>query len=243
MTHIVAIGGGEIAERETERIDRRVVAAADGASPTALFVPTASGDAAGYCERFHRYYGDELGCETTVLRLVDDPDGDDAVERKIAAADLVYVGGGDTGALLDRWRERGVAERLRTAAQDGTLLAGLSAGALCWFDGGLADAVPDAEYGPLDALGWVDGLRFTPHAHAERRRAFADALCGTGATGLALTDRAAVEIRDDEFRILTGGDDAAAYLLVDVGGRVVIERVEATSFRPLDDLGYRFGAD
>lgn len=243
MTHIVAIGGGEITDGETSGIDRRVVASADGTRPTALFVPTASGDAAGYCEAFHRYYGDDLGCETTTLRLVDDPDDDAAVERKLAAADLVYVGGGDTAAMLDRWRERGVAGRLRAAARDGTVLAGLSAGALCWFDGGLGDAIPGAEYAPLDALGWVDGLRFTPHAHAERRRAFADALRGTGATGLALTDRAAVEVRDDEYRILTDGDDAAAYVLADLGGRVVSERVEATSFRPLDDLGYRFGAD
>jgi len=243
MTHIVAIGGGEIADGETSGIDRRIVAAADGASPTALFVPTASGDAAGYRETFHDYYGDELGCETEVLRLVDDPDDDAAIERKIAAADLVYVGGGDTLSMLDRWRERGVDERLRQAAEDGTVLAGLSAGALCWFEGGLGDAHPDVEYAPLDALGWIDGLRFTPHAHAERRRAFADALRGTGAAGLALTDRAAVEVRDGEYRILTDDDDATAYVLADLGDRVVCERVDATSFRPLADLGYRFGAD
>jgi len=243
MTHIIAIGGGEIADGETRGIDRRIVAAADGSTPTALFVPTASGDARGYRETFHDYYGGELGCETEVLRLVDDPDDDAAIERKIAAADLVYVGGGDTLSMLDRWRERGVDERLRRAAEDGTVVAGLSAGALCWFEGGLSDAHPDEKYAPLEALGWVGGLRFTPHAVPERRRAFADALRGTGATGLALTDCAAIEVRDGKYRILTDDDDATAYLLADLGDRVVCERVAGTSFRPLADLGYRFGAD
>ena len=165
MGHIVAIGGGEIAEAETEPIDRHVCASTDVDRPRTLFVPTASGDAAGYCDAFDEYYGTRLGCRTDHLLVHDGDVEPDTVRAAIEWADLVYVGGGSVSELLDRWRELGVDELLYDAWQDGTVIAGLSAGAMCWFASGLTDAgtggssdTADAPYAPVECLG-VDSRR------------------------------------------------------------------------------------
>nr|WP_250872870.1 Type 1 glutamine amidotransferase-like domain-containing protein [Halomarina rubra] len=118
MSHVVAIGGGEIADVETEPLDRYVRDLVDAETPTALFVPTASGDAAGYCDTFDSYYGDRLGCRTRHLTLHDDP-GPEAVEADLDWADLVYVGGGNSSLLLDTWRAFEFGRTLRAAYRDG----------------------------------------------------------------------------------------------------------------------------
>ena len=58
---IVAIGGGELRTLETTEIDKRIIALTGKRRPTALFIPTASGDAAGYVETFEACYGKEFG--------------------------------------------------------------------------------------------------------------------------------------------------------------------------------------
>ncbi|WP_435177909.1 Type 1 glutamine amidotransferase-like domain-containing protein [Halorussus sp. AFM4] len=237
MGSIFAIGGGEIRDRETEPIDRRVCEATGEDSPAALFVPTASGDAAGYCDGFDAYYGDHLGCRTRHLTLHDADVEEDEIRTDVEWADLVYVGGGSTPLLLDRWRETGADRVLRGAYEDGTVLAGLSAGAMCWFASGLSDAADDAEYAGVDCLGWVEGLAVTPHAHPLRRAAFREFLATRPEAGLALEDGCAVEIRDGEFRILSAGGEATAYWYRHRDGVVrVAELDESEQFRSLETL-------
>jgi peptidase E len=71
--------------------------------------------------------------------------------------------------MLAAWRAHGVADALHEAWQRGVVLAGSSAGALCWFDGGVTDSFgPTLE--PLgDALGLLDGS-FCPHYDSEPQR-------------------------------------------------------------------------
>jgi dipeptidase E len=89
VPHIVAIGGGEIKDNETFPIDRHIVAATGRKRPRALFLPTASGDAAGYIETFHRVYGEQLGCRTEALTLLRNRPSPSAIRRAILGADLV----------------------------------------------------------------------------------------------------------------------------------------------------------
>ena len=228
MGHIVAIGGGEIAEAETEPIDRHVCASTGVDRPRALFVPTASGDAAGYCDAFDEYYGTRLGCRTDHLLIHDGGVELDAIRAAIDWADLVYVGGGSVAILLDRWRELGVDELLYDAWQDGTVIAGLSAGAMCWFASGLTDAgaggssdTADAPYAPVECLGWIPDVAFTPHATPDRRAAFRELIADRGGAGLALEDGCAIELLDDERRVfgVSGEERAFAYEVVDGDAR------------------------
>jgi dipeptidase E len=68
MKKIVAIGGGEIKDRETEQIDRRIIELTGKKDPHVLFIPTASGDAETYWEIFNNYYT-SLGARPDVLYI------------------------------------------------------------------------------------------------------------------------------------------------------------------------------
>lgn len=237
MSRIIAIGGGEIAEAETEPIDRYVCELTGEDSPAALFVPTASGDAAGYCDGFDAYYGDRLGCRTRHLTLHDEDVEEDRIRADLDWADLVYVGGGSVPLLLARWRETGVDRMLREAYENGTVLAGLSAGATCWFASGLSDAADDAEYSGVDCLGWVDDVAVTPHAHPLRRAAFREYLETRSETGLALEDGCAVELADGKFRILSASGDETAYSYRHRDGAIRVSEIdEDEEFRDLATL-------
>lgn len=239
MTTCFALGGGEIAERETEPIDRAVIDATGVADPHVLFLPTASADADEYIETFEAYYGDALGCSTDCLAVARGGPDEETIRGKLDAADAVYVGGGDTGYMLDTWRTRGIDRWLRDAWRDGTVMAGLSAGALCWFAGGVGDAVAldGVSYGPVDGLGFVSGLHATVHATQERRAALLNYLAVRNGVGIALENNAAFEVRDDEWRVHTSSPNAVAFHLHAAGeDRSVVSLPVEESYRSMAEL-------
>jgi peptidase E len=87
--------------------------------------------------------------------------------QAVRDADLVYVGGGNTVAMLAIWREFGFDRALREAWEGGTVLAGISAGANCWFERYVTDSVPGG--GVREGLGWLPGT-FCPHLDSEAWR-------------------------------------------------------------------------
>lgn len=239
MSTIFAIGGGDIRRGETREIDRRIIDAAPTNDPRILFIPTASGDATGYIEAFEAYFWHALNCSTDALTLVDKSQIDAESAEKIGAADVIYVGGGDTAYMLEIWRTRGIDDLLREAWEGGTIMTGISAGAICWFAGGLGDAVAvqDIEFGPVDGLGFVSGLHMTPHANSERRAAFTKYLSLRGATGVALEDQVAMELSGDDWRIHKSTANANAYHISPGDDTDAVEVLPSDdTYRPISNL-------
>jgi peptidase E len=201
-----------------------------------LFVPTASGDAEGYCRAVRRAY-ENLGCSASVLRLVENPDDPEAIGEKIDAADAVYVGGGDTDFMLDIWANHEVKDRLRTAGRSGTLLTGLSAGANCWFAGSYDDSTSnDTDFAPTDGLR-VPPFRCTPYAGvSDRLDGFGEYVRGREAVGIAIGNGAVFEARTgtDEFRVRSYLDEEV-YRVTGAGngGR---KQLPVGEWRPLNEL-------
>lgn len=238
MGPIIAIGGGEIADGETQAIDERAIAVAPGSPPSALFVPTASGDADEYIQKFEAYYGDTLGCETSVLRLTDSETSAEAARSAIDSADLIYVGGGDTGYLVDTVESLGLTAALHNHRSTGGVLMGLSAGALCWFEFGLSDAIAldDVTYGPTAGFGFVQGVHATVHADFRRRQTFRRYLTHRDVPGVALGDCAAIEIQDDQYRVLTSSPDGMVFHVDPREEDPVTVLPEQADFTPLSTL-------
>ncbi len=229
MTNIVTIGGGEIADKETLAIDQYVCELTGRSNPNALFIPTASTDAAGYCENFRSIYGDCLGCEVDVLALCGDQYTEEFIRRKIQWADLIYVGGGDTRKLLDEWARYGLDRIIRENIKENCVLVGLSAGAICWYESGLSDA--DRFTGnsgwsfiSLNALGWLPGM-FCPHLDAERRHgALIDWVFSSGKSAVACDNGAALHWSPEGARVVTASSRAFAYQFIFEKGAVSIVR-------------------
>lgn len=244
MLRLFAIGGGELGRGETLELDAAFVAACDTPRPRALFVPTASGDPPSYAAAFRAVYQDRLGCRVDVLALSREP-RDDEVRDLVAAADLVYVGGGNTRRMLHEWRGRGVDRLLAAAAARGTPLGGLSAGAICWFARAHshADRLPWL-YGEgcLPGLGLLPGV-CAPHFSQQPWRigVLRTLLDREGGVGVGIDDHAAVEVRGDRFRVLACQPGRAAHRLEAAapgarGGPTQQELPADGAWRGLDEL-------
>lgn len=236
---IVAIGGGDIATRGTAAIDREIIRLAHRRNPKqhprVLFLPTASSDSAEYRERFSEYFDKFLKCKTDVLLLVKQPPPAREIERRILAADIVYVGGGNTLFMMRLWRRLGVDQVLKAAYEDGIVLSGISAGAICWFDSGHSDSM--SFYNPhrwsyinVKGLGLIHGVH-CPHYNGmtravPRRKDFREMIRRIGGTGIALENNCAMEFIDGRFyRVITSKDSARAYRVYKTGGEVVAEQI------------------
>ena len=222
MGNIVAIGGGDLRTLATEPIDRAILSLAGPDQPNALFIPTASSDSVEYWEAFDSAYGDVYGCRTDVLYLLGSAPSPDVVASKIRWADVVYVGGGNTLKMMRRWRRLGVDDLLRDAFADGTVLCGVSAGAICWFDRGHSDSMSfyspdDWRYIAVTGMGLLPGLA-CPHYNGEtdgvpRRADFHQMLKRKRGNGLAIDNDCAVAFVDDRYRVISASPDAGAYAL------------------------------
>ena len=113
---IVALGGGELKDLETLEIDKRIVELTGKTRPTALFIPTASGDPIGYMDTFAACYGKRLGCQTRTLSLIQTPPAFEEMSALVLDSDLIYVGGGNTYRMMKIWRRLGLDTVLAEAA-------------------------------------------------------------------------------------------------------------------------------
>ena len=167
MSHIVALGGGGFSmEPDNPLLDQYILALAAKPRPRVCFIGTASGDSQTYIDKFY-YAFRRLPCEPTHLALYSPPVG--SLRDFVEAQDIFYVGGGSTRNLLVLWREWGLDTLLREAWQAGKALAGISAGAICWFEQGLTDSVATDELHPLTCLGFLPDS-CTPHYDGEPNR-------------------------------------------------------------------------
>ena len=127
---IVAMGGGGFSMEDTPLLDDYVLAASGNESPKVCFLSTASGDSADYIARFHRSFAGK-SCIPTNLDLFHRDERN--LESFLLEQDVIYVGGGNTANMLAIWRVHGVDHILKEAWKQGVVLAGVSAGAGCWF--------------------------------------------------------------------------------------------------------------
>jgi dipeptidase E len=227
---IVAIGGGELKDLETLEIDKEIIRLTSKQHPRALFLPTANDDADWYCQIFQDVYGDKLGCAVDFLYLRKEKLTKEQIEEKMFSADLIYVGGGSTLKMMKLWRRLRVDDLLLKAYNQGIVLSGLSAGAICWFKYGHSDSFkmvdPSKNFIRVKGLGWINATH-CPHFHAEKReKDFEKMISLYGGIGIALDNNTALELIDDQYMILTSKKEGYAYKLYKKNGRVVTEPIE-----------------
>lgn len=175
---IIAIGGGEIRNKTTLKIDEYVArlakAHAGDRRAVALFIGTASHDSMPYFNSFRKTYTSVFDIKAEVALIVYGEMDVQKIAAKIDAADVIYVGGGDTVFMLDKWRETGLNGLILAAYEKGKIICGLSAGAICWFKDMYTDYEimrgESGEYVMRKGLGVLEGA-MCPHFN-EREKDF-----------------------------------------------------------------------
>ena len=225
---IIAIGGGEIKNKTTLKIDEYIanlakVHAGDKRA-VGLFVGTASHDSMPYFNSFRKTYTSVFDIKADVALTVYGEMDLGHIKEKFDKADLVYIGGGDTKFMLDHWRESGLLGLILDAYDRGVIIAGLSAGAICWFkdmysDYDLMRNKENGEYKILDGLGIIDGA-CSPHFN-EREVDYVDAFINKGLTfGYGIENDCALEFTDGKLtKVISSG--GKAYSIKAVDGQVV----------------------
>ena len=178
--YIIAIGGGEIKNKTTLKIDQYIADLAKlhagEKRANALFFGTASHDSMPYFNSFRKTYTSVFDIKAEVGLLVYGEMDMQKIADKIAVADCIYVGGGDTVFMLDLWKQKGVDNLLIDAYNQGKIICGLSAGAICWFSDMYTDYEimrgESASYSLHKGLGLIEGL-ITPHFD-EREKDFTE---------------------------------------------------------------------
>ena len=224
----VSIGGGELRNKTTAPIDGYIASLAksritDGHRGYALFFPTASHDSNPYFNSFRKTYTSLFDMKSDVAILTKGLMTLDHVAEKINKADVIYVGGGDTLYLMQVWREMGVDKLIWDAYKRGAVLAGLSAGAICWFEDIYTDSLVEGEFAPYKGLGKIKGAA-TPHYNV---RTEYDKIAAEQGYPLsyAIEDNAAVVFEDEEpVGALSSGGNAYRLLLKD--GKIEREKIE-----------------
>ncbi|MGI3779867.1 MAG: Type 1 glutamine amidotransferase-like domain-containing protein [Janthinobacterium lividum] len=220
--HVVALGGGGFMSGSDPALDDFVLSLAARARPRVCFVGTASGDPSANEERFVDALADRATC--SVLRLFDREVPD--LDVFLAEQDVVYVGGGSTVNLLAVWRAHGLDRALRRAYEAGVVMAGVSAGANCWFPRSTTDSwlVGRAD-GLVDGLGWLpDGM--CPHYRSEPRRRpeLLDLVAGGFGDTYGVDDGCGLHFVDEQLlEAVSARPDADAVLVRSDGRGGVVE--------------------
>lgn len=205
---ILAIGGGELKNRETLKIDEYIATEAKRAAGDrrafGLFLPTASHDCMPYYNSFHKVYTGIFDIKTDVVLTVNREIDIEKIKGKFEKADFLYVGGGDTVFMIEQWKKTGILTLIREAYERGVFLTGLSAGAICWFEEMYSDSVIEGEYHMFDGLGWIKG-KISPH-YNERMLDFDEIVRYNRYCAWGLENGAALEIVNEEpTRSISGG--------------------------------------
>ena len=163
--HIIAIGGGGFGRNpKHNKIEKYILGLVDKKKPNIVFLPTASAEDKGYIVNFYSCFS-KLNCEPSHVTFFQRTP---RLEGIINKADIIYVGGGNTKSMLAVWREWKLDNLLLKAYNQGKVLCGVSAGAICWFEQGITDSWASS-LNTLNCLSFISGM-CCPHYQEEEER-------------------------------------------------------------------------
>ena len=233
MKKLVLIGGGDTGRGETtystKEIDEEIVKLTEKENPNFLFIELASSHADSYYDTMKKIYK-ELGCTPVYLKksnLVNNPD---IVKQKINDADIIYICGGDTVKLLDHVKEYNLEDLLLEAYNKGTVIAGMSAGAILLSNKGFSDSLiirgESDKYEFLKGLKFID-IAFCPHYNIDpkKNKELEEYLSNNNEEVYCLENNTALKIIDDRISIIKSDNKARAYK-VSYKGKIIEEEIK-----------------
>lgn len=219
-------GGGFTMEPSNPLLDDYVLDLARATRPRVLFLPTASGDTLDQMNAFRARFAGRA-CVPEQLSLFRLHGAQRSLHDVVLAQDIIYVGGGSMRNLLAIWRAHRLDLMLVEAWRRGTVLAGLSAGAMCWFEGGVTRSG-----GPPESIAGMGVLKGSLTAHADGEPERLPAWLGsvrdeTLPGGWALDDGVGLLFRGTSLeRAVSSRPGAGAERVDAVGGELMRRRLD-----------------
>lgn len=223
--YIFPSGGGP-----TKPFIREIIKLTGKVRPKICFLPTASGDGEAGIIRWYELVHD-LSVEPSVQKVwISSYSQKTSFEDVLLNVDAIVVGGGNTLNMMAIWKAQGIDKILKKALEKGIVLAGGSAGSLCWFDNGTTDSRP-SELSVVEGLGFLP-FSHCPHYHSEEYRRplyFKNIENGVFKPGYAIDDKAGIVFKNGKvFKVFSTTETDHAYFVSMKDGKVVEEKLAAT---------------
>lgn len=198
-------------------------------NPKICYLPTASGDRERNIIRWYELVHD-LPIQPSVQRVwISSYRQKKSFEEVLLNVDAIVVGGGNTLNMMAIWKAQGIDKVLKKALKKGIVLAGGSAGSLCWFVNGTTDSRPKE-------LSVVEGLGFLPYSHSPhydgekfRRPLYEKNIAkGIFKAGYAMDNNAGIIFKNGKpFKIVSMGPQYNNYFVSLKNGKVVEEKLKS----------------
>jgi peptidase E len=217
---IVALGGLGEDDDSAGRLIRFALGLTGKERPRVCLVPTATNELPEYTVRFYENLSGVADCSH--VSFFPWPRAD--LREHVLAQDAIFVSGGNTANLLAIWRAHGFDEIIREAWERGIVLAGSSAGMICWFEAGVTDSFGPQLEGMRDGLGFLPGSACPHYDGEEQRRPVYTRLVANGfPAGIAADDTVGLHYVGRELQeAVTVREGAHAYR-VEPGNEIAIE--------------------
>jgi peptidase E len=214
--HIVGIGGGGTPDAVIDAVLKLV----PEDRPRVMYVGTASAEDPWFAlKTYDRFRGKAEVCH---LEFFPWPPED--LQTLTLAQDVIWVGGGNTANMLAIWRVHGFDGILREAWEQGVVLAGGSAGMICWFEAGVTDSFGPQLEGMRDGLGFLPGSACPHYDGEELRRPVYQKLVADGfPAGLAADDGVGLHFVGTELKEPVSVREGANAYRVESGSETTIE--------------------
>lgn len=197
--------------------------------PKICYLPTASGDSQRSIIRFYELMHD-MSVEPSVQKVwISSYSQKKSFEEVLLNVDAIIVGGGNTLNMMAIWKAQGIDVVLKKALEKGIVMAGGSAGSLCWFDNGTTDSRPKE-------LTVIEGLGFLPFSHSphyaseeHRRPKFHENIAkGIFKAGYGMDNYAGVIFKNGKpHKVVSLGEEYNSYFVSIKNGEIVEEKLEA----------------
>jgi len=237
MKNFVGIGGGEIIGwnfktkdsnqllYETKEIDEYIVSLSQKKNPKLLFIGTASKENPIYFNAFKNIY-EKVGCDVEELKLFDETENEmpliktriDEIRQKILSVNVIYIGGGNTKRMLNKWSEFGIGQMLVEAYENGIIVSGFSAGCYSFFK---------YNYELIEGLGIINAIICVHYNEKseEKKNQFLNTIKEKNLPGITLDNGTAIHYFDNKFKIIKSIKEARAYKIICENGDFVKEEL------------------
>ena len=226
MGKLVCIGGGEIPRNkngiilpyETEEIDKEIVKLSEKVNTKLLFIGTASSHSEEYFNVIKDIYT-KLGCIVSNLDIINNNFDTEMLENIIFDTDIIYVGGGNTRFMLEKWRECGLDKILKQAYEKNIVLSGLNAGSYCWFK---------YNYDMIEGLGLIDSINCVHYdiKDEESKNKFYKTIKDKNMIGYAIDNCVALEFIDNQVKVIKSNQKRNAYKVEYLNGDIIEEIIQ-----------------
>lgn len=197
-------------------------------NPRICYLPTASGDHPDNI----KYWGSickALHIDNIILNVwVSSSEKNQSFEEILLHSDAIVVGGGNTLNMLGIWKAQGIDMILTQALKKGIILAGGSAGSICWFKNGISDSRP-VHLSTVDGLGILPYSNCPHYSHKNRQSLYHQMItAGKMPSGYACDDLAGILFKNGKaVDYISQSDNHNVYLVSAKKGKINAQKMRS----------------